>query len=694
MPLTHSGLTYVLKSYARKSAMTHNRLADEPSPYLLQHKDNPVHWYPWGDDAFEEAKRTGKPVLLSVGYAACHWCHVMAHESFEDPATAEVMNALFINIKLDREERPDIDKIYMEALHHLGEQGGWPLTMFLNAERQPFWGGTYFPKMPQYGRPSFTAVLEQVSSIYQTAPDKVKTNTNALQAALQQQPRAATGSDLPDIDLDIVNQVAKQIHSIVDPVRGGLQGAPKFPQVPIFQLLWRHYLRTGDTTSRNRTLVTLRNICQGGIYDHLGGGVARYSVDERWLAPHFEKMLYDNAQLLDLLVSVWQHTKDDLFRVRIDETISWVSREMIAEHDALAASLDADSDGEEGTFYVWDRTEIENLLGSDAIPFSEIYDVRPGGNWEGKVILNRLGALDMLDEPMEARLNAARETLFAHRAKRNAPARDDKILTDWNGLMIASLANAGLVFDNPSWLALATAAYDGVKSTLYRDGKFLQSHRAGQTRHPATADGYANMTRAALSLYEATTEPTYLEDAKTWTSDLSEHFWDPDRGGYYFTSNQATDLIRRTYSASDDATPNANATMLANLARLYALTGDDQYRAAGTQTVSAFTPQILASGIAHAGALNGFEDFANLTQIVLVGDPNSREYQSMRHALLQYAIPARQLINVETGVDLPQEHPAHGKSGDGPITVFICNGPVCSLPLTKEDQIPEALGIH
>ena len=674
--------------------MTHNRLADEPSPYLLQHKDNPVHWYPWGDAAFEEAKATGKPVLLSVGYAACHWCHVMAHESFEDPAIAEIMNELFVNVKLDREERPDIDKIYMEALHHLGEQGGWPLTMFLTADRLPFWGGTYFPKHAQYGRPSFTDVLRQISNIYQTAPDKVKTNTEALHAALQQQPRAAQGTDLPDLTIDLIDQVAAQVHSIVDPVRGGLQGAPKFPQVPIFQLLWRHYLRVGDTVSRNHTLVTLRNICQGGIYDHLGGGFARYSVDARWLAPHFEKMLYDNAQLLDLLTSVWQHTKDDLFRIRIEETIDWVAREMIAEHGAFAASLDADSDGEEGTFYVWSHKEVTELLSTEAMPFCDIYDVRPEGNWEGKVILNRLGALDLLDQPLETRLTAARQSLFAHRAKRNPPARDDKILTDWNGLMIAAIANAGLVFANQNWITLATTAFAGVKTALYVDGKFLQSHRAGQTRHPTTADGYANMIRAALTLYEATANKTYLDDAKVWTANLTDHFFNTEKGGYFFTSNEATDLIRKTFAASDDATPNANATMLSNLSRLYAITGDDHYRELGTKTIAAFTPQILASGIAHAGALNGFEDFINLVQVVIVGDPLSTEYDTMRHKLLGYSIASRQIIHLSTGDELAPGHPAHGKTSEGPVTVYICKGQICSLPITQEDELAGALGVH
>lgn len=671
--------------------MTHNRLANEPSPYLLQHKDNPVHWYPWGDEPFEEAKRTGKPVLLSVGYAACHWCHVMAHESFEDPATAEIMNALFINIKLDREERPDIDKIYMEALHHLGEQGGWPLTIFLNADRQPFWGGTYFPKHAQYGRPSFTDVLNQISTIYQTAPEKVKTNTDALQSALEQQPRAAQGATLPDLSLDIVDQVATQIHTIVDAARGGLQGAPKFPQVPIFQLLWRHYLRTGDPTSRNHTLVTLRNICQGGIYDHLGGGFARYSVDARWLAPHFEKMLYDNAQLIDLLTSVWQDTKDDLFRIRIEETVDWVEREMLAEHGAFAASLDADSDGEEGAFYVWSRSEIEELLEDHVDQFCEIYDVHEEGNWEGKVILNRLGTLDLLEPKQEAILTAARQTLFKRRDIRNRPGTDDKILTDWNGLMIAALANSGLVFDNARWIELAATAYAGIKTALYQDNAFLQSHRAGQTRHAATADGYANMIRAALTLLEATQDPAYLEDAQAWTTNITDLFWNEDKGGFYYTGSHAKDLIRRTYSAADDATPNANATMLGNISRLYAVTGDEKYRYLGVETVNAFTPHILASGIAHAGALNGFEDFADLIQIVLVGDPASDQFAAMKQALLGYAIPNRQLQCVAPGTDLPPSHPAHGKAGDGPATVYVCKGPVCSLPITDHAEIGDAL---
>ncbi len=669
-----------------------NRLAQESSPYLQQHADNQVDWYPWGPEALERAEAEDRPILLSVGYSACHWCHVMAHESFEDEATAALMNASFINIKVDREERPDIDRIYQSGHQLLTQRGGgWPLTMFLNSEKQPFWGGTYFPKTAQYGRPSFTAVLKQISEIYQSAPDKVKTNTEALQTALTQQPRATNPAATPTLSINTLNDVASQIHTIVDPMRGGLQGAPKFPQVPIFQMLWRHYLRTGDKTSKNQTLVTLQNICQGGIYDHLGGGFARYSVDVQWLAPHFEKMLYDNAQLIDLLTTVWQGTKEELFRIRINETIDWVQREMVAEHGAFAASLDADSDGEEGTYYVWNKAQIEDTLKDDSHLFNQVYDVQNDGNWEGKVILNRLHAMDLLEPAMEKTLQANRETLFELRETRNRPERDDKILTDWNGLMIASIANCALVFGKPKWLELAVTAYQGVKHALYNKSKFHQSHRAGQTRHPATADGYANMIRAALSLLESTQNQQYLQDAKQWTANLNHSFWNEAQGGYFYTGADCTDLIRRSYSANDEAIPNANATMMSNLSKLYALTGDQTYRDQAAKTIEAFTPQIMASGIAHAGALNGFEDVAELTQIVIVGNQENPEYESMMQAVLSLSIPNRQLISIGKNAELDKSHPAYGKKSEATATVYICKGQTCTLPITNPKEIEKSL---
>ncbi|MEQ9199913.1 MAG: thioredoxin domain-containing protein, partial [Rhodospirillales bacterium] len=353
-----------------------NLLSNETSPYLLQHQDNPVHWRPWGADALKAARDEDKPVLLSIGYAACHWCHVMAHESFEDPETAEIMNRLFINIKVDREERPDLDAIYQSTLQLLGQQGGWPLTMFLTPDGEPFWGGTYFPDTPRYGMPSFRQLLKGVSSTYQQKSDDITKNVDALRDGLAKMSAGAGAGD-DDISLAQIDAAATALLRAVDPVNGGLNGAPKFPQPCIFKFLWRAGLRTGNPDLKQAVIRTLDAMSQGGIYDHLGGGYARYSTDDEWLAPQFEKMLYDNAQLIDLLVDVWRGTGSDLYETRIRECINWLEREMIADGGAFSSTIDADSEGEEGRFYVWQEAEIDALLGDDSPVFKAAYDVSP-----------------------------------------------------------------------------------------------------------------------------------------------------------------------------------------------------------------------------------------------------------------------------------------------------------------------------
>ncbi|MDX2318264.1 MAG: thioredoxin domain-containing protein, partial [Hyphomicrobiaceae bacterium] len=386
-----------------------NQLGRETSPYLLQHKDNPVHWRPWGQAALDEAKAANKPILLSVGYAACHWCHVMAHESFEDEATAAVMNDLFVNIKVDREERPDVDAIYMAALHQLGEQGGWPLTMFLTPDAEPYWGGTYFPPKERYGRPSFVRVLTTMAKVYHEEPDKVRTNADAITAQLAPSQTKGTGAELNNA---ILSDLARRFLGAVDPTNGGLRGAPKFPQTQFFDFLWRSGLRYRLPNLGEAVDITLTHICQGGIYDHVGGGFSRYSVDDKWLVPHFEKMLYDNALLLELMTESWRESKSPLYAKRIEETIGWLLREMVTEGDAFAASLDADSDGVEGIFYVWSLAEITEILGqTDARLLAEIYDVTKGGNFEGSNILNRLNALELRDDATEKRLDEMRAKL-------------------------------------------------------------------------------------------------------------------------------------------------------------------------------------------------------------------------------------------------------------------------------------------
>src|SRR6188768_3922426 len=473
-----------------------NRLAQATSPYLLQHKHNPVDWWTWGPEALGEAKRTNKPILLSVGYAACHWCHVMAHESFEDEATARVMNELFVNIKVDREERPDIDQIYMNALHLLGEQGGWPLTMFLTPAGEPVWGGTYFPKEARYGRAAFTDVLREVARLFREEPDRIGKNRDALMARLAERARPEGKITVGVAELD---RVANGIARAIDTQNGGLRGAPKFPQCGLFELLWRagerapaeqNETRTGAGAFFGRVLLTLEHICEGGIYDHLGGGFARYSVDERWLVPHFEKMLYDNAQLLELLALAWQRSGNSLFAQRARETVGWLGREMTTGEGAFSASLDADSEGEEGKFYVWSLAEVMDVLGAeDGEYFARHYDVTPDGNFEGHSILNRLAGLDRIAED-EKRLTQLRAKLLAVRETRIRPGLDDKVLADWNGLMIAALVNSALIMDDPDWLTMARRAFDFVARSMTKGDRLGHSWREGKLLFPGLASDF------------------------------------------------------------------------------------------------------------------------------------------------------------------------------------------------------------
>ncbi len=670
--------------------MDRNRLGDETSPYLLQHKDNPVHWQPWGEEALAAAKAENKPILLSVGYAACHWCHVMAHESFENPAIAGLMNDLYINIKVDREERPDLDTIYQHALALLGEQGGWPLTMFLSPDGEPFWGGTYFPPEPRWGRPGFAQVLQGVAQTYRSEPDKVGKNVTILRDALVKlsQPEAGEG-----VDPALFDRIAERLLREVDPLNGGIGTAPKFPQCGIFELLWCAWRRTRQTPYRDAVLRTLTTICQGGIYDHLGGGFARYSVDARWLVPHFEKMLYDNAELIDLLTLVWQEVRDPLYARRVAETIGWLEREMVAGGGGFASSLDADSEHEEGKFYVWSAAEIDTVLGEDAAIFKEIYDVSPSGNWEGHNILNRLHHPTQADEATERLLARCREKLFAVRAPRVRPGLDDKVLADWNGLMIAALAHAGLVFERPDWLALAERCFAFVERDMAApDGRLFHSWRAGQARHPATVDDYANLCRAALALHEATQDPRYLERAKGWIAVLDGYYWDPAEGGYFFAATDTRGLIAQVKTAADAAVPAGNGTLVGVLTRLAILTGDAGYRDRAEGVMRAFAGELGRNFSPLATLINNAELALKPVQIVLVGAVDDPGLADLRRAVYTVSLPRRVVQIVGPGEGLPADHPAHGKTMiEGNATAYVCEGPVCSLPIVVSSQLVDTL---
>ena len=672
-----------------------NRLGNETSPYLLQHRDNPVHWWPWGEDAFAAARDQDKPILLSVGYAACHWCHVMAHESFENAAIAAQMNAEFINIKVDREERPDVDAIYQKALAATGEQGGWPLTMFLKPDGTPYFGGTYFPPENRYGRPGFPIVLARLAEVYRDERAMVDEHAGKLMAALQ---HTSEGDLKQPLSIATLDECAGHLLRHFDPIDGGLRGAPKFPMTDVFEFLWRGFLRSGDDTLATAAITTLDRICQGGIYDHLGGGFARYSTDERWLAPHFEKMLYDNAQLIDVLTTVWQETKSPLYQTRIAETVTWLTREMMGENGAFAATLDADSEGEEGKFYVWSESEIDALLGDDAAPFKKIYDVAVGGNWEGKTILNRIDTADVdLSEDEEQALAEARQKLFDARAPRIRPGRDDKVLADWNGLMIQALARAGMVFKQQAWIDLAQNAFAAILATMqWRDdsGRQRLGHSlcAGKLQQVDMLDDYATMSRAALALYTATGETAYLEHAITWCDLVHELYWDSENGGYFFTASDAENLILRTNTISDTATPSGNGVMTEVMARLFHLTGETRWQDRCDAVLSRFGADMLRQFPHTCCALNAFELYADGLQVVILGDRGDSATQALIDAALAVSAPTLILSVIDDPQALPAAHPAAGKTAvNGHATAYVCRGPVCQPPVTSSADLKEAL---
>jgi hypothetical protein len=615
----------------------------------------------------------------------------MAHESFEDPAIAALMNEHFVSIKVDREERPDLDAIYQHALALLGEQGGWPLTMFLTPEGEPFWGGTYFPPSSRWGRPGFPDVLRALSNAYKNDPEKIRTNVKALKDGLGRLSSPQGGGDVP---VALNDQVAERLVREVDPFNGGIGDAPKFPQVGIFELIWRGWRRTKKEPMREAVLRTLTAICQGGIYDHLGGGFARYSVDARWLVPHFEKMLYDNAQLVELLTLVWQETKNPLFAQRVSETIDWVEREMLTSGGGFASSLDADSEHEEGKYYVWDEPEIDRLLGPRAALFKRHYDVTPHGNWEEKTILNRLKSPALLDDDTEGQLAACRAILFRCREERIPPGLDDKVLADWNGLMIAALAVAGTVFERPDWVDYGAEAFEFITSDMMDEATHRLSHawRDGRKRHPATLDDYANLSRAALALHEATGEAKYLDQVARWVEVLDRHYADPEGGAYFMAADDTEGLLTRPKTAHDSAVPAGNGTLVGVFARLYHLTGNAAYRDRAERIVRTFSGELSKNFFPLASLLNGNEDLQRGLQIVIRGEREEEGTKALLRAVNGVSLPTRILAIVPPGAALPEGHPASGKEQvGGRATAYVCEGPVCSLPLTDPAALAEDL---
>jgi hypothetical protein len=670
-----------------------NRLGEETSPYLLQHKDNPVHWQAWRPEVLEYARKNAKPILLSIGYAACHWCHVMEHESFEDPKIAAVMNENFVNIKVDREERPDVDAIYMNALAFLGQQGGWPLTMFLMPDGKPFWGGTYFPPTENYGRPAFSQVLEKISEAYYGDQTAIRQNV----ASLTERLNALAGATAPGLlQPQAETLAADTVLKNLDRRNGGLSGAPKFPQPSVFELVWRAYIRTGDKTYFNAVTRTLDHIADGGIYDHIGGGFARYTIDAQWLVPHFEKMLYDNAQLVSLYTAVWQDTRSPVHERRIRDTVAWLLRDMVTDSGAFAASYDADSEGEEGKFYVWRAEQIRDLLGDDYSLFAQIYDVDLAGNWENKTILNRLKSRHIKIGPdHEASLARSRRVLFEEREKRVKPGWDDKVLTDWNGLAIAALAEAGAVFHETLWIEMAKRAFNAIVENLAVPGlqaRLHHSFRNGDARHVGLLDDYAAMAHAAVTLHDVTGFDDYIAWAAAWMETLDSHYRDKDRGGYFLTADDAETLIIRTRTAIDNTVPAGNSLAAYVMARLYHLTGDTRYRDRAAETIKAFAGDLSRLGTGLATLIKAHEMLTRGVDIVIIGTREEPKTEALLSAVRDCSLPLHTLQIFAPGKDLPEGHPAAGKTDTKTVpAAYVCVDNRCSLPLTTPEELMSIL---
>ncbi len=670
-----------------------NRLGTETSPYLQLHKDNPIDWYPWGPDAFDAAKAQNKPILLSIGYTACHWCHVMAQESFADPAIGAQLNENFICIKVDREERPDVDALYQSAANLMGHSGGWPLSMFLTAQGTPFVAGTYFPKEERAGQaPPFHTMLSNVMRSWREQQAEIETTAVNLMNGLNTLWRRDMRGP---IDAGTLDSAALRIGQRFDIFFGGLGGAMKFPSVTLTDVLWRAYLRNGMGQFMQLTSAALDNMLLGGLQDHIGGGFSRYCVDERWLVPHWEKTLCDNAQIVDLLTSVWQFNRNKLCETRVAETVDFLLREM-RNGAGFAASIDSDSEGEEGRYYTWTEAEIDAaLMGTFVAKFKAVYNVSREGNMgNGRNILQRLGSPAPFpqSEADEALLARQRSILLRARQDRVAPQRDDKVLADWNGLTITALANAGAAFNRADWTTAAIEAFDFVVKALGDGDRLYHSWIAGNRSKLGFADDYAHMARAALALYEAVGEKRYLDYAKRWTRTLNEHYWDGEAGGYCTNAGEVDALIVRTRPLFDQPTPAANSMMIQVIARLMMLSGENEHLERLNAIIGGFAGEAQRVFVSMGSYFAGLEFAMSALHLVVVGPLNHAKTHELTAAILGRALPNKLLSVVSPDETWPETHAMHGKGmQNGQPTAYICQRGQCSAPIVNPVALSQML---
>lgn len=646
--------------------MPRNALDQSTSPYLLQHKDNPVHWREWNDDAIKDAQDQNKPILLSIGYAACHWCHVMAHESFEDDETALLMNEAFINIKVDREERPDLDHIYQTALSLLGEQGGWPLTMFLTPQCQPFWGGTYFPKTPQYGRPDFKTVLSRISEVYQSKDPAIIKNANALTKSIQSHNLAQENKGPSPVGL--LADFGSRFYRALDLEHGGFGSAPKFPQTQALEFLWCRGLSEDNEAYQKAAVFSAKKLCLGGIYDHLAGGFSRYCVDAQWLVPHFEKMLYDNALILDLLITLYPIDPDPVFKTAIFETIEWALRDLRLKGGSFASSFDADSDGEEGQFYVWTFEEITSLLQPGEDGFLQAYDIHQDGNWDGTTILNCLQSPEN-----KGNFQHIKARLLRHREETRCwPSRDDKILCDWNSLMIRSLTQAADLFSQDNWRTAAENCYHDLKAGLWIDDTLFHTMRNGKTGTQGFLEDYAALALAALDLFASSGDQDYLNDAIALHA-LIDRYFALDNGLFAQTSFGIKNLITRPIPVYDQATPSGNALVAELLIRLSSYSEENRYRTQAKRLFTALASTMEQQSLGVPSLLNAYDLSQNAVEITVYGGGDGKVLDLI-HIIWAHR-PPRAIVKQ---IEAPNQNQSH---------IVVCQSQRCSLPLQKESDI-------
>jgi uncharacterized protein YyaL (SSP411 family) len=687
------------------TAVFTNHLKNETSPYLRQHAHNPVDWYPWGPEALQRARELDRPIFLSIGYAACHWCHVMEHESFENPTIAKILNDYFVSIKVDREERPDLDSIYMTSVQLLTGQGGWPMSVFLTPDLKPFTGGTYFPPDDRYGRPGFQRLLTTIVHWWQTKRIDLDEAAGQLTDAIKNasQVHAGTGG----LDESLLQQAGATLRRAFDAQHGGFGNAPKFPHPMDLRLLLRLSQRFNDTQSLHMVRHTLDKMAMGGIWDHLGGGFARYSTDAHWLVPHFEKMLYDNALLVPGYLEAFQVTHDPFYRDVVEETLAWVTREMTSPDGPFCSTLDADSEGVEGKFYAWTEDEIARVLGpADAALFGSVYGIEPEGNWHDPHghappranILHRVKTFDqaarlhgMSEADLRKQLADCRRKLFEVRSQRVRPGLDDKTLTSWNALMIAAFAQAAQVLDNNGYAEVASRAADFILTRMRTpDGRLLRTWSRGfEPKLNAYLEDYAFLADALVTLYEATFAPRWIVAALDVMRVMIDQFWDDTEGGFHYTGRDHESLITRTKDAQDNAIPSGNSMAATALLRLAKLTGRNDLRDRAERTLHLFQG-LMASHPMAAGQMLTALDFhlGPVREIAIVGAPDADDTRRVLRKLRGRFEPHRVMALAAPGIDVSAIPLLDGKKSLGAVTVYVCENFACQAPLVGADAVP------